>query len=62
MPSERPTLPRDTHAHMLRRGSSNGLGLQAWEVAYYQPKRRKAPLVAAVAVSALALILTAILL
>lgn len=59
MPSERPILPRDTHAHMLKRGSSNGLGLQALEVAYYQPKRRKALLVAAVA---LAFILTAILL
>jgi hypothetical protein len=32
--TETPNMPSETHQSMLRRGSSNGLGLQAYEVAY----------------------------
>jgi hypothetical protein len=34
MPNERPTLPLETHAQLLRRGESKGLPLQAYEVAW----------------------------
>ena len=39
MPSERPRMPGQTHASMLRHGASKGLGLQAGEVAWY-PNRK----------------------
>jgi len=39
MPSERPNMPGQTHASMLRHGASKGLGLQSGEVAWY-PNRK----------------------
>lgn len=35
MPSERPTLPRETHARLLSRGANHHLPIQAYEVAMF---------------------------
>ena len=40
MPSEIPRMPRDTHQAMLGHGGSNGLGLQAGEVAWVKAKMK----------------------
>ena len=32
--NDTPNMPAETHQSMLRRGANNGLGLQAYEVAY----------------------------
>ena len=34
-------MPGETHQSMLRRGTSNGLGLQAYEVAYKSKDKTK---------------------
>lgn len=34
MPSETPSMPHDTHQHMLRRGGNKHMPIQAYEVAW----------------------------
>lgn len=34
-------MPAETHQSMLRRGANNGLGLQAYEVAYKSTDKTK---------------------
>lgn len=49
-------MPGETHQSMLRRGASNGLGLQAYEVAYKSSDKTKS-VISGLVVIALTLIL-----
>ena len=40
MPSERATMPMETHLNLLRHGASLGLCLQAGEIAEYKRKSK----------------------
>ena len=53
---ETPNMPAETHQSMLRRGSSNGLGLQAYEVAYKSSDISKSVLSGLVAVALILLL------
>jgi hypothetical protein len=59
MPSETPTMPQETHQHMLKQGGNTHMPIQAYEVAWNGKDSRRVTIVrwiAMVAVMAIALV------